>query len=134
MPGAPARIRDTGRVKTLRSLRPALLLLTQLGVLACAARWGLGLDVPEPGPLLLAAAAPALLIALWALFGARRAPYRARGAARIAFLVLWCAAGVAAALAAGETGDAIGLAVWTAAAAALTEGERRPEPAAAPAR
>lgn len=99
-------------VRTARTANLALLFLVELGAVAAAAYWGVTLEVTAALAWLLGLAAPAVLIALWGLFGSPRAPYRTRGAGRVGFELLWFGAGAAALLAAGAVG-------WAAAFAAV---------------
>ncbi|MFF0015226.1 YrdB family protein [Streptomyces sp. NPDC005374] len=94
----------------MKAVNLGVLFLIELGVLAGAAWWGFTRDVATPLAWLLGLAAPGLLIALWALFGAQKAPHRMHGPARFGFEALWFGAGVLALLAAGDTGGAITLA------------------------
>ncbi|MFJ2604834.1 DUF2568 domain-containing protein [Streptomyces sp. NPDC091279] len=103
-------VRTAKPTKSVKALNGGLLLLAEVGCLAGAARWGFARDVPTPFARLLAAAAPALLIGLWVLFGARRAKYRLRGGSRTAFEIAWFGAGVLALAGVGDTGGAVLLA------------------------
>ncbi|MEU9169055.1 YrdB family protein [Streptomyces sp. NPDC048420] len=83
----------------MKAANLGVLFLIELGALAGAAYWGFTLDVTAswlPG-----LAAPAVLIVLWALFGSPRAKYKASGAGRVGFEVLWFGAGAVALFAAG---------------------------------
>ncbi|MEU6347997.1 YrdB family protein [Streptomyces sp. NPDC047072] len=95
----------------MKAANLVVLFLVELGALAGAATWGFTRDVATPLAWLLGIAAPGLLVALWALFGARKAPYKTRGAVRVGFEALWFGAGVLALLAAGDTAGAVTLAV-----------------------
>jgi hypothetical protein len=68
-------------------------------------------DVGAPASWALGLGAPAVLAVLWALFGSPRAAHKVRGAARVAFEVLWFGSAVAALLLAGATAWALCLAV-----------------------
>ncbi|MFC8365883.1 DUF2568 domain-containing protein [Streptomyces griseorubiginosus] len=94
----------------MKAANLGVLFLIELGALAGAAYWGFTRDVTAPLAWLLGLAAPALLIALWALFGARKARYPLHGAARVGFEALWFGAGALALLAAGAPGWALALA------------------------
>ncbi|NEB02511.1 YrdB family protein [Streptomyces sp. SID13726] len=91
----------------MKAVNLGVLFLVELGALAGASYWGFTRHVATPLTWLLGLAAPALLIALWALFGARKAPYKTRGLARVGFEALWFGAGVLALVAAGDTGGAV---------------------------
>lgn len=97
----------------MKAANLGVLFLIELGTLAGAAYWGFTVS------WLLGLAAPALLIALWALFGARKARYPVHGPARVGFEALWFGAGVLALVAAGDTGGAITLAVLVVVSKAL---------------
>ncbi|MET7735956.1 YrdB family protein [Streptomyces sp. NPDC005402] len=87
-----------------------VLFLIELGALAGAAYWGFTRDVGAPW--LLGLAAPAVLVALWALFGSQRAKYKVRGAGRFGFELFWFGAAAIALFAAGAQ-------VWALAFAAV---------------
>lgn len=95
----------------MKAANLGVLFLVELGALAGAAYWGFTRDVATPLAWLLGLAAPALLIVLWALFGAQKARYPQHGAARVGFEALWFGAGVLAFLAAGAPVWALALAV-----------------------
>ncbi|WP_328746966.1 YrdB family protein [Streptomyces sp. NBC_00285] len=94
----------------MKAANLGVLFLIELGALAGAAWWGFTRDVATPVAWLLGLAAPGLLIALWALFGARKARHRMHGVARFGFEALWFGAGVLALLAVGDTAGAVTLA------------------------
>ncbi|MFH8799782.1 YrdB family protein [Streptomyces sp. NPDC017936] len=102
-----------------KSVNLGVLFLVEIGALVAVSRWGFTRETATPLALLLGLAAPALLVALWALFGARKARYPARGAARFGFEALWFGAGVLALVAVGDTGGAVTLAVLVVAAKSL---------------
>ncbi|MER6283580.1 YrdB family protein [Streptomyces sviceus] len=83
----------------MKAANLGVLFLIELGALAGAAYWGCTRDVGAPW--LLGLAAPAVLVALWALFGSPRAKYKTRGAGRVGFELLWFGAGAVALFAAG---------------------------------
>jgi hypothetical protein len=93
----------------MKAANLGVLFLVELGALAGAAYWGFTQDVGASW--LLGLAAPAVLVALWALFGSPRAKYKARGAGRVGFEVFWFGAGVLALFAAGAHVWAFALAV-----------------------
>ncbi|MFR9798282.1 YrdB family protein [Streptomyces sp. MS06] len=103
----------------MKAANLAVLFLIELGALAAAAYWGATAGVPTPLAVLLAFAAPAVLVVLWALFGSPKSRYRTRGAGRVGFELLWFGAGAAALLAAGATGWAVGFALVCAASKTL---------------
>ncbi|MFF0158008.1 YrdB family protein [Streptomyces sp. NPDC005263] len=85
-------------------MKPAnlgVLFLIELGALVAVAYWGFTLDAPSPVTWLAGLGAPAVLIALWALFGSQKARFKTRGAGRALFETAWFGAGVAALFAAG---------------------------------
>lgn len=67
----------------MKAANLGVLFLVELGALAGAAYWGFTVSW-LPG-----LAAPVVLAVLWALFGSPRAKYKARGADRVGFEVLW---------------------------------------------
>ncbi|MFI0544046.1 YrdB family protein [Streptomyces sp. WSLK1-3] len=83
----------------MKAVNLGVLFLVELGALAGAAYWGFTRDVGAPW--LPGLAAPAVLVVLWALFGSPRAKYKARGAGRAGFELLWFGAGALALFAAG---------------------------------
>ncbi|MFI8069024.1 YrdB family protein [Streptomyces sp. NPDC086033] len=93
----------------MKAANLGVLFLIELGALAGAAYWGFTRDVGASW--LLGLAAPAVLVAVWALFGSPRAKYKARGAGRVGFEVLWFGAGALALFAAGAQVWAFALAV-----------------------
>ncbi|WP_069759247.1 YrdB family protein [Streptomyces sp. LUP47B] len=93
----------------MKAANLGVLFLIELGALAGAAYWGFTRDVGASW--LLGLAAPAVLVAVWALFGSPRAKYKARGAGRVGFEVLWFGAGALALFAAGAHLWAFALAV-----------------------
>ncbi|MFF7542802.1 YrdB family protein [Streptomyces canus] len=93
----------------MKAANLGVLFLVELGALAGAAYWGFTQDVGASW--LLGLAAPAVLVALWALFGSPRAKYKARGAGRVGFEVFWFGAGALALFAAGAHVWAFALAV-----------------------
>ncbi|WP_406127093.1 YrdB family protein [Streptomyces canus] len=93
----------------MKAANSGVLFLIELGALASAAYWGFTQDVGASW--LLGLAAPAVLVALWALFGSPRAKYKARGAGRVDFEVFWFGAGALALFAAGAQVWAFAVAV-----------------------
>ncbi|MEU1478097.1 YrdB family protein [Streptomyces sp. NPDC005760] len=83
----------------MKAANLGVLFLIELGALTAAAYWGFTRDFGASW--LLGLAAPAVLVALWALFGSQRAKYKVRGAGRVGFELLWFGAGVLALFAAG---------------------------------
>jgi hypothetical protein len=80
----------------------ALAFLLELAVLAAVGYWGFTVR-PALGIRLLAGiGTPALFIAIWAIFGAPKAPVQLKGVVRIAFGIVWFGAGAAALVAAGR--------------------------------
>jgi hypothetical protein len=97
----------------LRVLSLGLKFIVELAAFAAFAYWGAGVS------LVLAIAAPAVAIALWALFAAPRATHRLGRAARIPFELTVFAGAVAALFAAGALVAAVVLAALAATSAAL---------------
>ncbi|MEV8633260.1 YrdB family protein [Streptosporangium sp. NPDC051023] len=77
--------------------------LLELGVLASTCYWGFTVGQSWPVKLLLGLGAPALFIALWAVFGAANgALIPLTGFARVVLEVLWFGGGAAALVMAGR--------------------------------
>ncbi|MCX4860587.1 YrdB family protein [Streptomyces canus] len=83
----------------MKAANSGVLFLIELGALAGAAYWGFTRDVSAAW--LLGLAAPAVLVALWALFGSPRAKYKTSGVGRVGFEVFWFGAGALALFASG---------------------------------
>jgi hypothetical protein len=67
-----------------------VMFLLELGVLASAALWGFTAGSGWPVKLLLGLGAPALFVAVWALFGAANgATFPLHGLARVALELVW---------------------------------------------
>ncbi|MGN9781785.1 YrdB family protein [Nonomuraea sp. ZG12] len=82
----------------------ALMFLLELGVLVSAGYWGFTVSPTWAVKLLAGIGAPALFIALWALFGAgggENAVLPAMGAARVVLEIVWFGGGALALYAAG---------------------------------
>ncbi|MFI5976928.1 YrdB family protein [Streptomyces sp. NPDC051452] len=92
-------------MKAAKTANLGVLFLVELAALAAAAYWGLTRGTAVDW--LLGVLAPAVLAGLWALCGSPRARFRARGASRVAFEVLWFGAGAVALCAAGAYGWAL---------------------------
>ena len=92
-------------LRPMKAANSVVLFLVELGAPAAAAYWGFTVSWP------LGLAAPAVLVASWALFGSPRAKYKTRGAGRVGFEVLWFGAGVLALFAAGAPVWALALAL-----------------------
>ncbi|MDQ0962173.1 hypothetical protein QFZ66_006051 [Streptomyces sp. B4I13] len=92
-----------------------VLFLIELGALAAVSYWGFS----TAHPWLLGLAAPATLVALWALCGSPRARFKTRGWGRAGFELAWFGSGVVALWAAGAHGLAPGFALVCAASKAL---------------
>ena len=105
----------------MRTLSLALKFALELAAFAALAYWGAttGSGVTS---VLLAIAAPAVAIALWAVFAAPRSERRLRKAPRIALELAVFAVAVAALLAAGAPAAAIVLAILVVASTALLTG------------
>ncbi|WP_369246348.1 YrdB family protein [Streptomyces sp. R41] len=85
----------------MKATNLGVLFLIELGALAAVGYWGFTSDVGTPWAWLLGLGAPAVLIALWALFGSQKATYKTRGAVRVGFELLWFGSGVLALVLAG---------------------------------
>ena len=94
----------------MKATNLGVLFLVELGALAAVGYWGFTRTVATPLTWLLGLGAPAVLIVLWACFGAPKSPYKTRGAVRVGFELLWFGAGVAALFAAGAVGWAVAFA------------------------
>ncbi|MEU1503126.1 YrdB family protein [Streptomyces sp. NPDC005732] len=97
-------------MKVIKAANLGVLFLLELAVLVAAGYWGFSGERAAPVRWLLGLGAPAVLIALWALFGSPKSPRRTRGAVRAGFELLWFGAGVAASALAGAEGWAVALA------------------------
>ncbi|MFG2473685.1 YrdB family protein [Streptomyces fagopyri] len=97
-------------MKVIKAANLGVLFLLELATLVAAAYWGFGGRTAAPVTWLLGIGAPAVLIALWALFGSPKSRYKTRGVVRVGFELLWFGAGVAASALAGATGWAVALA------------------------
>lgn len=97
-------------MKVIKAANLGVLFLLELATLVAAAYWGFGGERAAPVTWLLGIGAPAVLIALWALFGSPKSRYKTRGAVRVGFELLWFGAGVAALAVAGAAGWAVALA------------------------
>ncbi|GGR89807.1 hypothetical protein GCM10010269_31160 [Streptomyces humidus] len=91
----------------MKAANLGVLFLIELVAVAAAAWWG----ASTSWPWLFGPAAPAVLIAAWALFGSPRARFRTRGAGRAGFELAWFGAGVCALYAAGAHGWALAFAL-----------------------
>jgi hypothetical protein len=98
---------------TVRVANLGLKFLLELAAFAALAYWGADISV------VVAIAAPAVAIVLWAVFAAPKSAHRLPAATRIPFELLVFAAAVAALLAAGVTTVAIVLALLVAVNAIL---------------
>lgn len=97
-----------------------LMFLLELGTLAAAAYWGFTIAAPLAVRILAGLGAPAVLIVVWAVFGAANgARIPLKGFARVVLEVLWFGSAVAALAAAGRSGWAVTFAVAFAVNAAL---------------
>jgi hypothetical protein len=85
----------------MKAANLGVLFLIELGALAAAGYWGFTRDVATPLGWLLGLGAPAVLIALWALFGSQKARCKTRGVVRVGFELLWFGAGAVALVLAG---------------------------------
>ncbi|KUM97676.1 hypothetical protein AQI88_07095 [Streptomyces cellostaticus] len=96
-------------VKTAKAVNLGVILLLELGVLGSAWYWGY--THGGTGGLLIGVFGAGALGWLWGLFGSPRARFKVRGAARVAFEVLWFGAGALALYAAGAHTWAVAFAV-----------------------
>lgn len=95
----------------MKSLNLLVVFLSELAVLASVATWGFTLGTGWVVRLLAGIGGPAVMIALWWLFGAPDAPHKVHGAIRVAFETGWFGAGAVALALAGYTALALVLAV-----------------------
>lgn len=63
----------------LKSINLTISFLLELALIAAVAAWGFGLQTPLPSRVLLGLGLPAVVIALWAVFLARRSAHRVPG-------------------------------------------------------
>ncbi|MFE5140173.1 YrdB family protein [Streptomyces fagopyri] len=98
-------------MKVIKAANLGVLFLLELATLVAAAYGGFGGERTAPVTWLLGIGGPAVLIALWALFGSPKSRYKTRGAVRVGFELLWFGAGVAALAVVGAAGWAVALAV-----------------------
>ncbi|MDI2130297.1 YrdB family protein [Yinghuangia seranimata] len=89
----------------------AVVFLLELAALAGVGTWGFTTRDGLGARLLAGLGGPAVLIVLWALFGAPDATYKVHGAVRVAFELGWFGIGVAAFAAAGYVTQATVFAV-----------------------
>ncbi|MFB7515371.1 YrdB family protein [Streptomyces sp. NPDC056144] len=97
---------------SLKAVNMLVMFLLELAVYAASVLWGVHTGDTWPVKLLLGVGAPAVLIAVWALFGSPKARHPARRAGRFVLEVLWFGSSAAALAATGRTG-------WAAAFAAV---------------
>jgi hypothetical protein len=102
-------VRETGAVAVLRAANLALKFLLELAAFAALAYWGATTGGGAVS-ILLALAAPAVAVALWAVFAAPRSERRLGEAARIPFEIAVFAVAVFALVAAGAPVPALLLA------------------------
>jgi len=95
-------------VKTLNLL---IIFLSELAVIGSVAIWGFTLGTGWVLRLLAGIGGPALMIALWSLFGAPDAAHKVHGATRTVFETGWFGAGAVALALAGYAAPALVLAV-----------------------
>ncbi|MFC3981664.1 YrdB family protein [Streptosporangium jomthongense] len=85
-----------------------VMFLLELGVLGSTAYWGFTVGSNWPLRLLLGLGAPALFVAVWAVFGAANgAMIPLTGFARVALEVLWFGGGAAALVMAGRVAPGV---------------------------
>ncbi|GII54983.1 hypothetical protein Pth03_33720 [Planotetraspora thailandica] len=85
-----------------KGVNAALMFFLELGVLFAAGYWGFTVSEHVALRLLAGLGAPALFIAVWAVFGAaNNPPVPLTGAARVVLEVLWFGGGAAALVASG---------------------------------
>ncbi|WP_018350867.1 YrdB family protein [Longispora albida] len=96
-----------------------LIFLLELATLAATGYWGFTLDRGWPVRILAGLGVPALLIALWALFGAPTAEYKTHGAVRVLFEAAWFGSGALALYAAQRVTLAVTFTVALVASKAL---------------
>ncbi|MFF3329606.1 YrdB family protein [Streptomyces sp. NPDC002888] len=91
-------------LSSLKALNLLVMFLLELAVYAAVALWGFTASDKWPVKVLLGVGAPVAMIAVWALFGAPRAPYAVHGGGRVVLEALWFGAGAAALAASGRQG------------------------------
>jgi Protein of unknown function (DUF2568) len=111
-------VRETGAVPVLRAANLALKFLLELAAFAALAYWG-ATTGGGAASILLAVAAPAVAVALWAVFAAPRSERRLGEAVRIPFEIAVFAVAVVALVAAGAPVAALLLAALVLLNAAL---------------
>jgi uncharacterized protein DUF2568 len=79
----------------------AVMFLLELGVYAAVGHWGYTAGSTWWAAVPLGAGGPALLVVVWAVFGAPKARVPLHGAGRVMLEILWFGSGVAATAAAG---------------------------------
>lgn len=89
-------------LRAVKGVNLALLFLLELAALLAVGYWGIVVGPNLALKLVAAIGGPAVLVVAWALFGARKARFRARGAARFVFELVWFGAAVVALFAAGR--------------------------------
>lgn len=97
-------------ISALKALNLLVMFLLELAVYAATLLWGFTSSDKWPVKLALGIGVPVALIVTWALFGAPRASYPARGAGRVLLEVLWFGSGAAALAATGRYAWAAGFA------------------------
>ncbi|MGW0670814.1 YrdB family protein [Streptomyces sp. NPDC002746] len=98
----------------MKSLNLLVIFLSELAVIGSVATWGFTLGTGWAPRLLAGIGGPAVMIALWALFGSPEASYKVHGAIRVLFEIGWFGVGAVALALAGYAVPALVLAVVTA--------------------
>ncbi|MFD8688217.1 YrdB family protein [Streptomyces sp. NPDC059651] len=95
----------------MKSLNLLIIFLSELAVIGSVATWGFTLGTGWALRLVAGIGGPALMIALWSMFGAPDASHKMRGATRVVFETGWFGVGAVALALAGYTAPALALAV-----------------------
>lgn len=103
----------------MKSLNLLIVFLSELAVIGAVALWGFTLGTGWTLRLFAGVGGPALMIALWWLFGAPHAPHKVHGAVRVVFETGWFGAGPVALALAGYAVPALVLALVMAASKGL---------------
>jgi hypothetical protein len=93
---------ESAVLASLKALNLLLMFLLELAVYAAVVLWGMAVGDAWPAEVALGVGAPVVMMTAWALFGAPRARYPARGGGRVVLEVLWFGAGAAALAASGR--------------------------------
>ncbi|MZD05673.1 DUF2568 domain-containing protein [Streptomyces sp. SID5785] len=86
----------------MRTANLAVLFVIEMAALGAVGAYGFTRDVATPLAWLYGLLGLAVMITAWALFGSPKARWKTRGAARVAFELVWFGAGVAALALSGQ--------------------------------